>query len=90
MTVLATVYDPDGRLVELTTERWRHIVLWHPVLEEHREDVLRAIGDPSRVEGGNLPNETWYFLDGAVSGQTLKVAVIFKPNRGFIVTAFLL
>lgn len=75
VTVLATVYDPDGRLVELTAERWQHILLWHPILEEHQEDVLRAIGDPSRIEDGNLLNETRYFLDDAIAGQTLKVAV---------------
>lgn len=26
MTVLAEVIDPDGRRVELTTERWQHIL----------------------------------------------------------------
>jgi hypothetical protein len=29
MTVLAQVVDPDGRRVELTVERWNHIVDEH-------------------------------------------------------------
>ncbi len=90
MTVLATVHDPSGRLVELTDERWRHIVLSHPMLDEHLENVLRAIGDPSWVEDGRLTGETWYFLHDATPGRTLKVVVVFKPQRGFIATAFLL
>ena len=49
MTVLAQVVDPDGQRVELTVERWDHIVddhAGHPELGAFRADVMLAVSDP--------------------------------------------
>lgn len=46
MTVLAEVVDPDGRRVELTVERWDHIVDdhdGHPELGGYIAEVILAI-----------------------------------------------
>jgi hypothetical protein len=57
MDVLATVLAPDGRRVDLTRERWAHIVgdhpggTGHPELRRHRDDVMRARrAAPPRIE----------------------------------------
>ncbi len=48
-TVIATLNDPDGKQVELTAERWAHIVHpdSHPKMAEDQGDVLRAIEHPT-------------------------------------------
>ncbi len=56
MTVLAAVVDPDGRRVELTVERWDHIVNdhdGHPELDAFRADVMRAVSDPHEQRPGD-------------------------------------
>lgn len=55
MTVLAKVTDPDGRRVELTTERWHHVVdaqAGHPELADHRDDVMLAVREPHEQRPG--------------------------------------
>jgi hypothetical protein len=43
--------DPLGRTVQLTEERWNHIVGGHPYMAPFRADVLRAIEEPThRIE----------------------------------------
>lgn len=43
------VNDPDGTPVELTDERWGHILDGHPEVEPYRQQVLAAIGQPTQT-----------------------------------------
>lgn len=88
MTILAEVLDPDGRRVELTVERWEHIIQGHPELVAHREAVLRAVTAPDRRLEGRKQNEEWFYLADAGPSQWLKVVVAYAQRRGFITTAF--
>lgn len=90
MDVLASITDPDGRLVELTAERWQHITDpdSHPELAPYRDEVLRAVSAPDMRRPGREPNEKWFFLEGAGPSEWLQVVVAYKEERGWIVTAF--
>jgi hypothetical protein len=91
LTVLGSAADPDGRLVELTAERWEHITDptdGHPELEGHAEEVLRAVARPDTRAPGREPNEEWFFLRGAGPSRWLQVVVAYEEERGWIVTAF--
>jgi hypothetical protein len=91
MTVLDSTEDPDGRRVELTVERWTHIVdqrIGHPELIVHQEAILRAVSAPDAVQSGRRSNERWYFLRDAGPSRWLQVVVAYEENRGWIVTAF--
>ena len=88
MSVLAVVVDPDGRRVELTSERWAHVLDIHPELKRWQHAVLRAISEPTVRRDGRRPNEEWFYLDGVGPSQWLKVVVAFRDNRGWVVTAF--
>lgn len=87
MTVRATATDPDGRQVELTDERWSHIVERHPEIETCEEKLLEAVSDPDRRITGGLDNEEWYYVETDVPSNWLKVVVAYAEGRGYIVTS---
>jgi hypothetical protein len=94
VSLLARAFDPDGRPIELTRERWEHIVgdgptgTGHPELRECRAAVIRAVESPTTRLPGLGPGEEWFYLEGAGPSRYLKVVVAFTQGRGRIVTAF--
>lgn len=78
----------NGTKVLLTEERWKHIVLRHPELEDKLTLVLDAVANPDEV-----------YVDAAGAFHALKrlvgevsdylVVIYLKENReGYIRTAF--
>jgi hypothetical protein len=88
MTVRATIGDPEGMTVELTEERWSHIIERHPELEPFGEAVLRTVQEPDRRMAGRLGNEQWYYLKTDEPSDWLKVVVAYSRDRGHVVTAY--
>jgi hypothetical protein len=88
VTVLASVVDPDGRVVELTAKRWAHVLDIHPEMAEHRDDVLPTVAAPDRQLPGRRLNEAWCYRSGVGPSRWLKVVVAYEGERGWIVTAF--
>jgi hypothetical protein len=92
VTVIATVTDPDGKPVELTAERWAHIVHpdSHPKMAEYLSDVLRAIEQPTERLPGQVEGEEWFLREdaGPGPGRWLHVVVSYEAHRGLVVTAF--
>lgn len=86
--ILASAVDPDGRRVELTEERWRHVLDGHPELAPHLASVTRAIREPDQRRAGREVGEEWFYLEGAGPSRWLKVVVHYEGGRGRIVTAF--
>lgn len=78
----------DGRRVELTGERWEHIVGTHGELADHREDVLRAVRQPELRFPSRETNEEWLLVGGIGPSRWLQVLVAYGEGRGWIVTAF--
>jgi hypothetical protein len=91
LTVLAQVVDPNGRRVELTVERWDHIVDehdGHPELDAHIADVRLAVSEPHEQRPGRRDNELWYFRRNVGPSRWLQVVVAYEEERGWSVTAF--
>ncbi|MDQ6807203.1 MAG: hypothetical protein M3065_20130 [Actinomycetota bacterium] len=93
MTIAATALDPDGRIVQLTEERWEHIISpttggGHPELAPHQAAVIQAVQTPDRRIPGRRPNEEWFYLAGAGPSRWLKVVVAYEAATGRIITAF--
>ena len=86
--ILARVQDPDGGIVELTFERWGHIVVEHPELTPYRPEVMAAIQDPDARLPGQRANELRYLLEKEGPSRWLQVVVAYEGERGWIVTAF--
>jgi hypothetical protein len=88
VTVIATVIDPEGRRVELTAERWRHILFRHPQLKPYMEDVLKAIQAPTVRQADPTPDTQRFFLKDVGPEPWLRVVVAFRVDRAFVITAF--
>ncbi len=83
------VRDARGRLVCLSSERWRHICEAHPELETYRSDLLSAIGDVEHVMPGRTAGEEWFYAEGVGPSRWLKIVISFSNDgTGRIITAF--
>lgn len=88
MTVRAAINDNSGRPVELTEERWGHIIERHPEIQMLDQVVLQAVQQPDRNMPGRLANEEWYYVKTDAPSNWLKVVVAYAEGRGHIVTAY--
>lgn len=88
MTVRAAAEDPNGRRVELTDERWGHIVERHPEIQMLDQTVMQAVQAPDHHMPGRLANEEWYYAKTDVPSNWLKVVVAYAEGRGHIVTSY--
>lgn len=86
--VLATTVDPDGRGIQLSRERWEHIIRGHPELKLHLAEVMDAVRRPDRRMPGRVPGEEWFYLANAGPSRWLKVVVHYQGDVGRIITAF--
>ena len=83
--------DVFGNAVELTEERWQHILLHHPVMERYRARIAEVLMGPNVVQQCDFnPNEFRYYrrYDNLRNASYLFVAVIKEEDRSFIITAF--
>lgn len=75
-------------MVELTAERWAHILLRHPWLQSYMGEVLRAVQEPTAcLPDPDDEDAEQFYLRGGAGVPWLRVVVAFKHNRAFIVTA---
>jgi hypothetical protein len=88
VTARAVVEDHRGLTVELTEERWAHIVERHPEIGGLEKSVLRAVESPDHRIRGRVANEEWYYVRTDAPSNWLKVVVAYAEGRGHIVTAY--
>ena len=84
------VTDRWGNRITLTDERWRHIVEWHPELEDLLQEVLDAIRKGRRRQDPIDPHKYKYLLpvEGLPFGLTHIVVVVRIAARKFVLTAY--
>lgn len=84
------VRDRYGNEIELTDERWRHIVTYHPELEDCRDEVLETIRKGVRRQDAVEPEKYKYvrkFADLPLD-YTHLVAVVKMVRNNFVLTAY--
>ena len=77
--------------VRLTDERWKHIVLRHPEMDEQRERVLETLGKPDIIQRGDFGEllALRFFKQTPLTSKFL--VVVYKEvslEDGFILTAY--
>jgi hypothetical protein len=84
-----TTLDPRGRRVNLTPERWNHIVYGHAYMRTHLGDVIRAIEAPTNWIEEARPGQDWFYIEDAGPSKWLKVVVAYDDKSiGSVKTAF--
>ncbi len=83
--------DVFSESVELTEERWQHIVTEHPIMREYREKLPTVLADPDYVKRSKRDADVLlyyrYFTD-ILDGKFLLVVVKKDTPRSFILTGY--
>ena len=84
------VTDRWGNRIILTDERWKHIVEWHPELEEFHEEVLETIQKGRRRQDPVDQQKYKYIraVEGLPFSLTHVVVVVRIVTRKFVLTAY--
>lgn len=84
------VQDRYGNQIELTDERWRHIVTYHPELEDLHEEVLETIRKGGRRQDPLEPEKYKYIrkFSGLPLDYTHIVTVVKMVRNHFVLTAY--
>lgn len=73
--------------IQLTEERWGHIVAGHPEMRSRRRKVVDAVEAPDRIlEGGS--NELLAVKQSGARGWLVVVYKEENAETGFVITAF--
>jgi hypothetical protein len=84
------IRDRYGNQIELTDERWQHIITYHPELEGCRDSVLETIRKGVRRQDALEPEKYKYLrkFDDLPLGYTHLVAVVKMIRNNFVLTAY--
>jgi len=86
------VHSHNGVPIRLTEERWQHIVLRHPEMQELQEKVAETLVGPHIIQQGDAGEliALRFYSEAPVINKF--VVVIYKETSqedGFILTAYL-
>jgi len=77
--------------LRLTKERWNHIVLRHPEMENQKEQVLETVIDPDLIQRGDFGELIAIKFYEKTPLTSKYLVVIYKEvmdTDGFIITAY--
>ncbi|OGE44510.1 hypothetical protein A3B45_05165 [Candidatus Daviesbacteria bacterium RIFCSPLOWO2_01_FULL_39_12] len=85
MDIVSTI-SKNGISIRLTDERWKHIILMHPALENKQAQILSTVKNPEYIFKGKGEELLAVF---ALSKRSY-IVVVYKEteNDGFIITAY--
>lgn len=83
------IIDETGRKIHLSKERWKHIILKHPDLNNKLEEIRQVLENPDFVVPHKFDNSMRnYFRYYKTEKQYLLVSVKYLNGNGFIATTF--
>jgi hypothetical protein len=88
-----SVLDKWGQIVEVTEERWRHVVKGHPELTGQEDLVKDAIGSPEIVYQGDTADDKMFRSvkvsgSGFMLGGKVVIAVVNYASKAKLLTAY--
>lgn len=86
--MVTKIRDRYGNQIELTDERWRHIVTYHPELEDYRKEVLDTLRKGIRRQDAIEQNKYIRKLVGLPFDYTHVVVVVKMTRNNFVLTAY--
>ena len=84
------VRDKWGNLIELTDERWQHILENHWELKEHLGTILETVQTGRRKQSAIAPTNIPYYkdFDNLPYNYTRVVVIVKLIRNNFIITAY--
>ena len=84
------VTDRWGNRIELTVERWRHILEHHSELKNYLNEILETVQTGRRKQAPNDPHKYTYYKDfeGLPHNYTRMAVIVKLIRNNFIITAY--
>jgi hypothetical protein len=88
-----TVTDRYGNEIYLTSERWAHILEFHPEMEPFLNEIQRTVQKSRRRQDHRNPHK-WFYVQWNLDGlemwnNCIAVVVAFRPeDERFVVTSY--
>ena len=86
---LFEITDKNGKKIRLAKERWSHIRIEHPNVE-NQEEIIETLQKPDKIlkdEREEVENFFKYFKHKKWKSKFLKVVVKYLNGEGFILSA---
>jgi hypothetical protein len=83
--------DIFGNSIELTDERWLHIIKEHPEVSQYKERIQEVLATPDYVKRSSRNTDVvlyYKFYSDILDGKYLLV-VIKKELRSFVLTCYI-
>ena len=81
-------YPSQFGVVELTDERWRHIIQFHPEVAKHTGKIALVLKEPEHIAISKSDSSVIIFSRSV--GRMLKLAVVVKLKKpNFVLTAYI-
>lgn len=89
MIIVFKIKDKSGRIIHLSTERWKHIQEEHPQIN-NSEELKQTLINPLKITPSkyNPENVRYYYRYIKESRKYHFVAVRYLNGEGFIITSF--
>ena len=85
--ILWDVFTKRGKRIVLSTERWNHLVLRHPEMDEYLEEIKEVLQNPDFIVNDNFEhNVVLYHKYYKVRG--IFIVTVIDEEKGFILTSY--
>jgi len=91
MASLLQATTPNGRVLKLTNEGWRHICTVHPELEGELEKVNQTMKSPDFIKQGNRADTFMYykfFPTTIIYRKYLVLVIKYLNTEGTVLTGY--
>lgn len=85
------ITDVFKEAIELTDERWKHIIIEHPEIEPYRDRIKEVLSSPDYVQKSKRDENVllyYKFYDDIFDGKYL-IVIAMKGLRSFILTCYI-
>lgn len=82
--------DLFGNQIELTTERWQHIIAQHPEIRRYRNEIAQTLAQPALIKESWRDESVWlyYRYFESIFGGKYLLVIVKVSERRFVVTAY--
>ena len=91
MNVIFEIIDKSGRKINLSEERWKHIIKRHPYMGKYFEEIKKTLEIPDKIISDDYRKEYYYkgYKHLKSPNNFILVIVKYLNGDGFVITSYL-